>query len=404
MNNIVIIGAGQAAAWAAHTLRQQGFTGRLSIVSNEERVFYERPPLSKQVLAGDMAAEALQIFNDEAIAAMNIDWHKPATAEHIDRISHQVVLSDGTVLPYEKLLIATGSRARLPVPHWGDIKGVYTMRNVDDCHQLRDQFDQIEELVLIGGGWIGLEIAATARKRGVKVTVLELGNRLCARSVSPEVSELIFTHHQNAGVEVVVACGQVELLQAADGKVLIQRDGQDWKTVDAVVVGAGAHICKELAVEAGLDTKDGIVVDSFGQSSDSDIYAAGDVAIHPELGFCIQSWANAQNQAVVAAKAMLGETEPYADIPWLWSDQYDLNIQILGTPVGHDVCALVERKTNDKQHSFLYLNEQNQLHYLVAVNDAKLVKMAKRWMKAGTVLTASDLANPEFNFMSIKAS
>ena len=173
------------------------------------------------------------------------------------------------------------------------------MRNVDDCHQLRDQFGQIEELVLIGGGWIGLEIAATARKRGVKVTVLELGNRLCARSVSPEVSELIFTHHQNAGVDVVVACGQVELLQAADGKVLIQRDGQDWKTVDAVVVGAGAHICKELAVEAGLDTKDGIVVDSFGQSSDSDIYAAGDVAIHPELGFCIQSWANAQNQAVV---------------------------------------------------------------------------------------------------------
>ena len=112
MNNIVIIGAGQAAAWAAHTLRQQGFTGRLSIVSNEERVFYERPPLSKQVLAGDMAAEALQIFNDEAIAAMNIDWHKPATAERIDRISHQVVLSDGTVLPYDKLLIATGSRAR----------------------------------------------------------------------------------------------------------------------------------------------------------------------------------------------------------------------------------------------------------------------------------------------------
>ncbi|UOO89744.1 FAD-dependent oxidoreductase [Vitreoscilla massiliensis] len=404
MNNIVIIGAGQAAAWAAHTLRQQGFTGRLSIVSNEERVFYERPPLSKQVLAGDMAAAALQIFNDEAIAAMNIDWHKPVSAERIDRNHHLVILDDGTTLPYDKLLIATGSRARLPHPHWGEINGVYTMRNVDDCHQLRDQLEHIEELVLIGGGWIGLEIAATARKSGVKVTVLELGSRLCARSVSAEVSELIFRHHQNAGVDVVVACGQVELLQAANGQVLIQRDGQDWKTVDAVVVGAGAHICKELAVDAGLDTQDGIVVDAFGQSSDPDIYAAGDVAIHPELGFCIQSWANAQNQAIVAAKAMLGETEPYADIPWLWSDQYDLNIQILGTPIGHEKCALVERQTGDKQHSFLYLNEQNQLHYLVAVNDAKLVKMAKRWMKAGTSLQASDLANPDFNVLSIKAN
>ncbi|WP_116474071.1 NAD(P)/FAD-dependent oxidoreductase [Zobellella maritima] len=401
VSRIVIIGAGQAGAWAAHTLRQQGFTGLLSVVSDEHSIFYERPPLSKQVLAGEMDPKALQLFSDEAVAAMDIDWHKPARATAIDPGEHTVSLDSGAVLAYDKLLIATGSRARLPVQEWQNLPNVFTVRTLADAQRLGARLQPGKRLAILGGGWIGLEVAATARKKGVEVSLFELGERLCARSVRPEVSDFLCELHQHQGVEVRLDCGLIDLVAADSGTLNLCRAGQVLAEVDAVVVGAGAEIAAELGRDAGLAMGQGLIVDEQGQTSDPDIYAAGDVAIHPKLGFCIQSWANAQNQAISAAKAMLGQDSPYQDDPWIWSDQYDRNIQILGTPATTD-SRLVLRQSGDNQLSFIYLDNDGRLESMIAVNDAKLVKLGKRWLKAGTVLPADQLADPTVNLMTLK--
>lgn len=401
ISRIVIIGAGQAGAWAAHTLRQQGFAGLLSVVSDEHSIFYERPPLSKQVLAGEMDPKALQLFSDEAVAAMEIDWHRPDRALAIDPSRKQVQLHSGTVLAYDKLLIATGSRARVPVQEWLKLPNVYRVRTLDDAHRLGARLQPGKQLAILGGGWIGLEVAATARKKGVEVSVFELGERLCARSVRPEVSDYLLTLHRQQGVDVRLNCGLIDLAAAADERVRLCQQEQAVAEVDAVVVGAGADIAAELGREAGLAVDTGLVVNEYGQTSDPDIYAAGDVAIHPRLGFCIQSWANAQNQAISAARAMLGQDSPYQDDPWIWSDQYDRNIQILGTPSGAD-SRLILRHSGETQQAFIYLDKDNRLESMIAVNDARLIKLGKRWLKAGTVLPAEQLADPTVNLMQLK--
>ncbi|MBP6116164.1 MAG: FAD-dependent oxidoreductase [Neisseriaceae bacterium] len=401
MSRIIIIGAGQAAAWAAHTLRAEGYSGVLAVVSNEEAVFYERPPLSKQVLAGEMAVAGLQLFDEAAIAAMNIEWHKPDTVTAINRADQTVTLASGTVLAYTQLLLATGSRARLPVPAWADMPNVFTVRTIADAENLGQKLQPGKRMAIIGGGWIGLEVAATARKKGLAVTVLEHGSRLCKRSVSPEVSAFLLNLHEAAGTAIQLDSVGLSLLPTDMGTVQIRGGSSLLLEADVVVVGAGAEIATELAVAAGLEVRDGVVVDASGRTSDPHIFAAGDVAIHPELGFCIQSWANAQNQAICAAKNMLGQGCDYAEIPWLWSDQLDCNIQILGNP-GAEGLQLVVRDVGPNKKTFIYVDEAQRLQAMVAVNEARLIKLGKRWMQAGMVLPLAQLADPEFNPMSLK--
>ncbi|WP_433846998.1 NAD(P)/FAD-dependent oxidoreductase [Acinetobacter proteolyticus] len=402
MERIVIVGAGQAAGWAVSTLRQNGYSGEIHVVSNEDRVFYERPPLSKQVLSKEASYESLHLFSPEQVQDFNIQWHKPTVATQVDRQQKQVVLESGQVLPYDKLLIATGSRARVPVNTWQFIPNVVTLRNVQDCERLAEILQHSQKLAVIGGGWIGLEIAATARKQGKEVHIFEYGERLCARSVSPDVSEFLKNMHEQQGTQIHLNSKNLHLIEAGQQKVEVVNHPHASELFDCVVVGAGADIAKELGVNAGLDVKDGIVVNGFGQTSDQDIYAAGDVAIHPGLGYCIQSWANAQNQAIAAAKSMLGIETEYSDIPWLWSDQYHFNIQILGTYQPEKTEQIVVRKSADDQCSYLYLDDQNRLLNMIAINDSKLVKLAKRWMQSNTVLDPNLLADPEFNVMKLK--
>lgn len=402
MERIVIVGAGQAAGWAVSTLRQNGFLGEIHVISNEDQVFYERPPLSKQVLSKEASYESLNLFSAEQVQKFNIQWHKPAVATELDRQQKQVVLQSGQVLPYDKLLIATGSRARVPVNTWQFIPNVVTLRNVQDCERLAEILQRAEKLAVVGGGWIGLEIAATARKQGKEVHIFEYGDRLCARSVSPDVSDFLKMMHEQQGTQIHLNSKNLHLIEAGQGKVEVVNHPNVSELFDCVVVGAGADIAKELGVNAGLDVKDGIVVNCFGQTSDQDIYAAGDVAIHPSLGYCIQSWANAQNQAIAAAKSMLGIETEYTDIPWLWSDQYHFNIQILGTYQPEKTAQIVVRKSTDDQCSYLYLDDQNHLLNMIAINDSKLVKLAKRWMQSNTLLDAKLLADPEFNVMKLK--
>lgn len=402
MERIVIVGAGQAAGWAVSTLRQNGFAGEIHVISNEDQVFYERPPLSKQVLSKEASYESLNLFSAEQVQEFNIQWYKPALATEVDRQHKQVILDSGQLLPYDKLLIATGSRARVPVNTWQFIPNVVTLRNVQDCERLAEILQHAQKMAVVGGGWIGLEIAATARKQGKEVHIFEYGDRLCARSVSPDVSDFLKAMHEQQGTQIHLNSKNLHLIEVRQGKVEVVNHPNVSELFDCVVVGAGADIAKELGVNAGLDVKDGIVVNCFGQTSDQDIYAAGDVAIHPSLGYCIQSWANAQNQAIAAAKSMLGIETEYSDIPWLWSDQYHFNIQILGTYQPEKTAQIVVRKSTDDQCSYLYLDDQNYLLNMIAINDSKLVKLAKRWMQSNTLLDAKLLADPEFNVMKLK--
>ncbi|WP_431225135.1 NAD(P)/FAD-dependent oxidoreductase [Serratia sp. L9] len=395
---IVIVGGGQAGGWAAKTLRDRGYNGKLTVVSDEPYDFYERPPLSKAALL-DGNAPLSRLFSEEAVAAMNIDWRRPLRAEAIDAQQQTITLSDGSQLQFEQLLLATGGRPRLPDASWAKHPRVMTLRSWDDAARLRQGLLQCQKLAIVGGGWIGLEIAASARKLGVEVQVFERQPALCMRSVGADVSQALLELHQQQGVTVHCDCGEITLEDRA-GEAWVGSTSSAAQPFDLVVVGIGVELNLELAHSAGLRVDAGIVVDGQGRTSHPAIFAAGDVARHPTLGLCLQSWAYAQNQAISTACAMLdGFAAPYDDVAWLWSDQYDANIQILGVPTG-GVHHIVRR--TPQSQVFFTLNADRQLVQMVAFNDARTIKLGKRWLSSGRVLDPQQLADVEFSLMALK--
>ncbi|MCS2148314.1 NAD(P)/FAD-dependent oxidoreductase [Scandinavium manionii] len=394
---IVIIGGGQAGGWAAKTLRDEGYDGEICVIAEEPWDFYERPPLSKATLL-EVEAALPRLFSEEAQQALNLNWYRPLRAESIDREEKTIRLSNGERLGYDKLLIATGGRARLPGDGWAKHPQVYTLRHWQDAQRLKQRLTTLSRLGIVGGGWIGLEIAASARKSGVDVTVFEQQPALCMRSVSGDVSQELARVHRAQGVEIRSGCGALEL-EERDGLPVIHCDGQR-ETFDAVVVGIGVDLNLELAHEAGLTVERGIVVNAQGQTTDPAIFAAGDVAQHHQYGLCIQSWAFAQNQAIATAKAMLDpQAAGYDEAPWLWSDQYAHNIQILGIPQPGSRTVVRE---DPKGSLFFSIDADGRLSQLVAFNDPRTVKLAKRWMAAGRDLSAVPLDDLTFSLMSLR--
>ncbi|MFC0226387.1 NAD(P)/FAD-dependent oxidoreductase [Serratia aquatilis] len=395
---IVIIGGGQAGGWAAKTLREHGYGGKLTVVSDEPYDFYERPPLSKAALL-DSNAPLSRLFSEEVVAGLNLDWYRPLRAVAIDGQQQIVTLSDGRQLQFEQLLIATGGRPRLPNSGWAEHPRVRTLRSWDDAARLRQGLQQCKKLAVVGGGWIGLEIAASARRLGVEVTVFERQPALCMRSVGADVSQALLELHQQQGVTVYCGCGDITL-EDRQGEAWIGTASSPAQPFDLVVVGIGVELNLELAHTAGLRVEGGIVVDGQGRTSHPAIFAAGDVAQHPALGLCLQSWAYAQNQAISTACAMLDAfAAPYDDVPWLWSDQYDTNIQILGVPTG-GVLQVVRRTPHSQL--FFTLNADRQLVQMIAFNDARTIKLGKRWLASGRVLDPQQLADVEFSLMALK--
>lgn len=393
---IVIIGGGQAAGWAAKTLREEGFSGEIAVVADEPWDFYERPPLSKSTLL-EATAALPRLFSAELQQSLDLRWYRPLRAESIDRQGKSVRLSNGASLPYDQLLIATGGRARLPGSAWRDHPQVYTLRHWDDAQRLKARLAQSQRLAIVGGGWIGLEIAASARQRNVEVSLFEQQPALCMRSVGAEVSQALHQLHSAQGVKIHCGCGALEL--AEEGGPVIQYEGRREK-FDAVVVGIGVDLNLELARDAGLATAYGIVVDAQGRTSDPAIFAAGDVAQHHRYGISLQSWAFAQNQAMATARAMLNSAAAgYDEIPWLWSDQYQHNIQILGLPQSASR-MLVRQSPAGKL--FFSLSADGRLNQLVAFNDARAIKLAKRWMATGRDLSDVPLDDPDFSLMSLR--
>jgi len=398
---IVIVGGGQAGGWAAKTLRDQGYLGRLSVISDEPYDFYERPPLSKSVLTEE-DVELSRLFSPEIVASLNIDWRRPLRAESLDARQKTLTLNNGEQLEYSQLLLATGATPRVPHTDWLEHPRVHTLRSWDDAQRLKAELGHCRRLCVVGGGWIGLEIAASARRLGIDVTLFERQPVLCQRSVNHDVSQALLRLHQQHGVDMY--CGSEITFSNPLKTKERPRIGSSMKLpqeFDAVVVGAGVTLNLALAEQAGLLARpSGIVVDSQGHTSDASIFAAGDIALHPRLGICLQSWSYAQNQAIATATAMLNpQAAGFDDLPWVWSDQYDNNIQILGIPSAD--CRLVNRCSADSQLYFS-LNAQNQLVQLVAFNDARTVKLAKRWMASGRVLDPQQLANADFSLMSLR--
>ncbi|MBI1330166.1 MAG: pyridine nucleotide-disulfide oxidoreductase [Alphaproteobacteria bacterium] len=338
---IVIIGAGQAAVQAIATLRAEGFAGSLTVVGDEAFPPYQRPPLSKAYLSGAMDRERLFLKPDAFYAEAKCELILGVAATAIDRTARFVALADGRSLAYDKLLIATGSRVReIRVPG-AKLPGVHYLRTIADVDALRPAFKTSKSIAIVGGGYIGLEVAAVARKYDLTVTVFEALDRVMARAVSPILSDFYERVHREAGVEFKLNTG-VEAFEGG-GKLEAVRAGGKSHPFDLALVGIGIMPNPGLAEAAGLSCQDGIIVDRFCATSDPAVFAAGDCTRHHgrdgnEIRLeCVQ---NAIDQAKHAALAMVGKPTPYSEVPWFWSDQYDLKLQIAGLIQPGDVQVL----------------------------------------------------------------
>lgn len=326
----VIVGAGLAGAKAAEALRGGGFDGQITLIGEEGHLPYERPPLSKDYLAGKAERDSVFVHDQAWYTAQEIDLRLGRPAAAIDRAARQVRLDDGARVPYDKLLIATGSSPR-PLP---DAPGVHYLRTIDDSDRLREVLASGSRLAVIGGGWIGLEVAAAACQAGLQVTVLEGLELPLLRVLGREMAQVFADLHRSQGVDLRLGA-RIDGIIVSGGTATGVRLGDGTRIeADAVVAGIGAIPRIGLAAEAGLEVTDGIVTTAALRTSDPDIFAAGDVAraFHPLLGqhIRVEHWASALKQPAVAAAAMLGHDVRYEDLPYFYTDQHDLGMEYVG--------------------------------------------------------------------------
>jgi 3-phenylpropionate/trans-cinnamate dioxygenase ferredoxin reductase subunit len=384
---VVIVGAGQAGAQVAVSLRQLGFAGEITLLGDEPHLPYQRPPLSKGYLSGEMALERTWLRSETYYAKHRIDLRVGARAARVLRSAKAVVCEGDRRLEYDALVICTGTAARrLPLPGV-DLPGVFYLRTLADSDAIKVAIRPGAKAVIIGGGYIGLEVAASLRKLGAAVTVVEALERVMNRVVAPPVSAFFAAQHAQRGVEVVIGAA-VSALEG-DGRVarVVCADGRMF-AADLVVIGIGAVPNDQLARNAGLEVANGIVVDDCGRTTDPAIFAAGDVTDHPNALFGrrlrLESVHNAMEQAKAVARAIAGRPEPYADVPWFWSDQYDLKLQIAG--VGDPDDELILRgDPASRAFSCLHLRG-GRLAAIDCVNRGGDFLAAKKLIAAGVVL------------------
>ncbi len=335
MRRIVIVGAGHAGGVAAATLRQASFPGAITLIGTESHPPHERPPLSKELLAGAIPVEKTYLRPAAFYAENRIEFRPGETATAIDRKTQRVTLASGGTVPYDALLLTTGARARRLTLPGAEHPRVLYLRDIADSLALREHLNPGVRIAVIGAGFIGLEAAAAARKRGGAVTVLEVQREPLQRVCPPEIGQFMAALHRRHGVDLRTAISITAIVEA-DGALALRAADGSTVAADIVLAGIGAQPNVELAQAAGLVVDNGVVTDEFGRTSDPHIFAAGDVTRHfnPLLGrnIRLEAWQNAQNQAIAVAKIMAGGDQPYAEVPWFWSDQYDVNLQIAGAP------------------------------------------------------------------------
>jgi len=358
---MVIIGAGECGGRAALALRELGYEGPVTLVGDEPHLPYERPPLSKEAMTGEAPA-IKAITSEEILAERSIRHIHSVRAEAIDRAGHVVRLSDGSSLPYDKLLLATGSLPRkLPMPGLGQ-RSVY-LRTFNDALAIRAHLKPGNRVAIIGGGFIGLELAASSRKLGATVTVIEAQPRILMRGVPAEIAEIIHKAHEAEDVTVLTGRGIAAIADDGNEVRITLADGQEI-AADLAVIGIGAVPVTALAAEAGLAIDNGIAVDAQLRSSDPDIFAAGDccsfpLAVYGGRRVRLEAWRNAQEQGALAARNMLGAGEAHAAVPWFWSDQYGLTLQIAG--LSDEGKSMVRRDLDDGAFILFHLAEDGRL-------------------------------------------
>jgi len=402
---IVIAGAGHAAGQIVASLRQHKFDGQIVLVGDEPHLPYQRPPLSKKFLAGEMPAERLYVKPASFYDDPQIELRLQTSITAIDRSNKTLKTDGGGDIAYDKLVLALGSRARtLPVAG-GDLTHVHYLRGIADVEAIRPELDVGRRLVVIGAGYIGLEVAAVARKLGLDVTVVEMADRVMSRVVSPEISDFYQIEHTNQGVKLRLATNVVAL----HGKKRVKHveiSGGEKIRADFVIVGVGILPNTALAEQAGIDVDDGVLVDDRCQTSDPNIYAVGDCTSHPSKIYGrrlrLESVQNALEQAKTAAANLCGKETLYSDVPWFWSDQYDLKLQIAGLSEGYED-VVIRGNPAEKSFACLYLRDK-RLIAVDAVNAPRDFVQSKALIASHAVIPADELADSNRQLKELAAS
>ena len=390
--HVIVIGAGQAGSSCVAKLRNGGFDGQVTLIGAESVPPYQRPPLSKGYLLGEMALERMYLRPESFYSDNNIDLRMGVKVEAIDPVARTVTVP-GEVLHYDQLVLATGSDPRrLPAAIGGTLDGVCTVRDLMDVDSMAPRFTAGARVLIVGGGYIGLEAAAVASKLGLKVTLVEMADRILQRVASPETSAYFRNLHSGHGVDIREGVGLDRLLGEGAVRGARLTDGSELE-VDFVIVGVGIAPASALAEAAGGAMDNGIKVDAHGRTSDPHIWAAGDCASFPYRGnrIRLESVPNAIDQAEVVAENIMGADKEYVAKPWFWSDQYDVKLQIAGLNVGYD--RVVTRSSGAAVSFWYYLGDQ--LLAVDAANDPRAYMIGKRLIEAGKTADPAIVADPD---------
>ncbi|SPF77523.1 NAD(P)/FAD-dependent oxidoreductase [Pseudoprimorskyibacter insulae] len=399
MSHVVVIGAGQAGASVVARLRSKGFDGKITMIGEEPVPPYQRPPLSKAYLLGDMGAERLYLRPEAFYADNGIDLHVNETVVSIDPAGKKVI-TGGQTLDYDELVLTTGSiPRRLPAAIGGALDGVFTVRTLADVDAMAPAFKEGASVLIVGGGYIGLEAAAVAAKLGLKATLVEMSERILQRVASPQTSDYFRKLHSDHGVDIREGVGLGRLTGDTHVTAAELTDGTTLP-VDFVIVGVGITPATSLAEGAGLEIENGIKTDTHGRTSDAHIWAAGDCASFPHGGaqMRLESVGNAIDQAEVVADNIMGEARDYIAKPWFWSDQYDCKLQIAGLSTGYD--HVVTRQGEGDSVSFWYY-QGDRLLALDAMNDPRSYMVGKRLIESGKSPDPDAIADPDTNLKAL---
>ena len=405
VERVVIAGAGHAAGQVATSLRQQKFAGQIVLVGDESFLPYQRPPLSKKFLSGDLAAERLYVKPASFYEGAQIELRLDTLITRIDRANKKLTIDDGGDIPYDKLILALGSRARRLEIEGAELEGVHYLRSINDVHAIRDELLHRKNAVIVGAGYIGLEVAAVIRQHGLEVTVVEMADRVMSRVVSPEISDFYQIEHAKHGVKLRLNTGTTAF--RGDGRIdAVETNNGELIPADFVVVGVGIVPNTELATDADLIVENGIVVDDRCRTSDPDIFAVGDCTMHPNAIYDqqirLESVHNALEQAKTAASNICGKDTHYSQVPWFWSDQYDLKLQIVGLSAGYDDLVMRGNPV-DRSFACLYLKD-GRLIATDAVNSPKEFVQSKALIAGRTIVDRDKLADPKIQVKELSAT
>lgn len=401
MSGTIIIGAGQAGASAAAKLRNLGYDDDITLIGAESAPPYQRPPLSKKYMLGEMDLERLYLRPIDYYESNNITLRLGTKVDAIDTATKSITVQDET-LSYDNLILTTGSwPRRLPAKIGGDLRGVYSMRDLADADAMADEFQEGRRALIIGGGYIGLEAAAVAAKKGVKVTLVEMADRILQRVAAPQTSDFFRAAHAAQGVDIREGVGLDHLIDH-NGRVGAAKlsDGSEIE-IDFAIVGVGIIPASELAEAAGITLDNGIMVDEFGRTSAPNVYAAGDCASLPFRGdrIRLESVQNAIDQAENVAANIMGQNIPYAPMPWFWSDQYDIKLQIAGLNRGYD--AVYARRVPESDTPSYWYYRGETLLAVDAINDSRAYMVGKRLIEMGASPAPKEVMDPNTNLKEL---